>query len=117
MIEVFVKDGPNAPQIALKVERLMEKWHSKNLVGFVIVLNAKLDRARRIGIENRIIRTNLAVPDPDHEETDLRRKFKINPKADSTIIVYRAFRVRHNFVNILPADFQQVEDAVTKILE
>jgi protocatechuate 3,4-dioxygenase beta subunit len=117
MIQVFTKAGRNAGLLAAQVERLVAGAAVGRLKGFVTVVGSSPARLRRLARDRGIARSALCYPDPARAETDLRRKLKINPAADNTVIVYRDFVVTANFVNVDGRSFDAVAEAVKRQLE
>jgi hypothetical protein len=116
MILAVVQDGPSATAVAARVEQLVATYAAKDLKGFVLVVGGSPEKLRRMAHEQRLERAALCYPEPGHEDSDLRRKLKVNPTAQNTILVYRRFRVTANFVNVDPRAFTDVEAAVKRAL-
>jgi protocatechuate 3,4-dioxygenase beta subunit len=117
MIQVFTKDGANAALLATQIERLVKAHEREQLKGFVAVIDSTPARMRRLARQLGMQKAALCYPAPGHEQTDLRRKLKIDPTADNTVIVYRDFVVTANFVDVDGHDFAAVEQAVEKIVK
>jgi hypothetical protein len=115
MVQVFIKDGPQAAAFAEKVEQLVAAHEKKDFKGFVIVTDGTADKLTRLGTDCKITKSALCYPDPASKKVDLD-KYHINPAAQNTIVVYRDYKVTATFVNLDVTDFARVEEAVKKVL-
>jgi protocatechuate 3,4-dioxygenase beta subunit len=113
MILVVTRGAAKAAPLATRVEQLVSR--GKELKGFVVVTGVAPATLRRLAREQGIVRSALCYPQPGQEVKDLHRKLQINPQAESTIIVFRNFRVTANFVNVDPARFDAVSAAVANM--
>jgi hypothetical protein len=116
MIQVFTKDGPNAALLAAQVEALVAENQLQELKGFVTVTDGAAPRLRVLARRVGITKAALCYPAPARADEDLRRKLKINPAADNTIIVYKDFVVTASFVNVDGHAFGPVAQAVRAIV-
>jgi protocatechuate 3,4-dioxygenase beta subunit len=116
MVLIITKDGPEAEGFVSRVEDLVGRWRKDQLKGFVVVTGSTPARLERLAHEHRVVSSALCYPDPEREETDLRRKLKVAVRARNTILVYRHYKVTANFVDLDPKDFSLVERAVERTL-
>lgn len=117
MILAVVREGSGAAKFAGEIERLVVTYAAKDLKGFTLIVGSTPEKLQRLARDENISKTALCYPEPGHEDKDLRRKLRINPAAENTILVYRRFRVTANLVNVGPGDFARVEAAVKRTLE
>jgi hypothetical protein len=110
-IVIFTHDGRNAWQLADRLEDLVIQQQKMDLKGFVIVLNSTPDDLKQMADDQKITHIGICYPDPQTRTEDLNR-YKINPQADNTVMVYKAYKVEANFVDLPAADFGKVENVV-----
>lgn len=114
MILVATRNGPNAARLAAKVEELVARAAGGELRGFVMVIGSSPAQMRQLARAQPMVKAALCYPQPGREDVDLRRKLKINPEADNTVLVFRRFRVTANFVNVRHEEFAAVEEAALR---
>jgi hypothetical protein len=111
---IFTHDDKNLPGLATRLQSLVNQQQKRDLKGFVIVLNSTPDRVKQLGADLKISQIGFCYPDPNTEKQDLK-DYKINPAAQNTIMIYKNYKVAANFVDLDPADFDQVETAVANL--
>jgi len=114
-VVVFTRDGDNAAALAEQLEKLVAANENKDLKGFVIVLDAAPDKLAKMAADKRITKIGVCHLDPRTKGKDLEL-YKIHPQAQNTILIYRDYKVRANFVNLDARRFSTVEAAVKQIL-
>lgn len=115
-VVAFTRDGDNAAALAEQLEKLVAANERKNLKGFVIVIDAVPDKLAKMAADKRITKVGVCYPDPRTKDKDLGELYKIHPRAQNTIIIYRNYKVTANFVNLDARQFAVVEAAVKQVL-
>jgi len=111
-VVIFTHDDKNLPALLERLQMLVTEQRKMDLKGFVIVINSTPDRLQQLGIVLKVSQIGLCYPDPITGDSDLKA-YRINPAAQNTIIVYKNYKVIANFVDLVPANFDQVAAAVT----
>jgi hypothetical protein len=96
----------------------MQKLVKENsgLKAFVVVVGGPETKP---AIEELAAKQSLTIPVvflPRGKEDVALSRYKINPAAQSTVMVNRGNRVRSNFVNVTPEQLPQVSEAAKKML-
>lgn len=113
-VVVFAKDGPDVTDLVTRLERLVVEHQRNELKGFLAVHDAGGERLKRIAADAKVSRSSLCGMSAKTRDKDLRA-YRIDPRAASTIMIYRDYKVVATFVNLSPKDFGQVEAAVKKL--
>jgi len=113
-VVIFTKDGPNVPALATKLQNLVIDNSAIKLKGFLVVLDSPPDHLKQMANDLNITQIGVCYPDPVTRDHDLQL-YKINPSATSTIMVYKDYKVKANFVDLDAADFDKVAVAVNSL--
>jgi hypothetical protein len=115
-IVVFARQGANTNKLLAEVENLLAKHGKDKLKGFVTVLDASPEELEQLATSEGIVLTSLCYPDPTTGEKDLAA-YKINPKVENTVILYKDYEVVATFVDLNADDAAQLKEGVTKLLD
>ncbi len=114
VIGFFQKPTPEAADLIVKIDSMVKA--NKNLKGFVVMTEGAdtkdwLEKlAADKGIQIPLVYFARGTQDSG------MRVYKLNPAADNTILVNDNRQVVANFVNVTDSNFNQVQDASTKML-
>ena len=120
MIQVWInEDGENASALLEATNNLVSSHKSDGLLGFVMFIRGPETKPilEKLATEKNI---NSAVVTclPKGKKDSALQRYRINPEAKNTILVYKRKIVTANFVNInAKKSFDKVEKAVAKMLE
>jgi len=113
-IVIFAQNGPDAGQLAEKLDALVVQQKARQLKGFLIVLGTDPASLKQMASAINAPHIGICYPDPATLAQDLK-SYKISPAAKNTVIIYKNYKVSSNFVD-LPADrFDEVSEAVSKL--
>jgi len=113
-VVIFTKDGPNVPALATQLQNLVENENAMKLKGFLVVLDSTPDHLKQMSDDLNITQIGVCYPDPATRDHDLQL-YKINPAAINTIMVYKDYKVKANFVDLDAADFDKVAAVVNSL--
>jgi hypothetical protein len=113
-VVIFTHDDKNLVPLIERLQALVDQQHKMDLKGFVIVMNSTPERLQQLGIALSVRQIGLCYPNTYDGDRDLKA-YRINPDAQNTILVYKNYKVTNNFVNLAPAEFNQVQAAVTQL--
>ena len=113
----FVKEDPvKAASLVASIQKLTEANKSKNLRSFVVFMAGPEagPAVEKMGAEKKIS-IPLTILPQGTSQPGLAR-FKINPEAKNTIMVYNRRKVHATFVNVDDKSFADVEKATAEML-
>jgi hypothetical protein len=113
----FVKDDPGkAASLVAHVQKLTEDNKSKNLRSFVVFMGGPelKDSLAQVATDKKITIPMTFLPE-GASQASLGR-FKINPEAKNTILVYNRQTVHASFVNVDDKSFEDVAKATEEML-
>src|SRR5687767_15769019 len=113
----FVKDDPaKAASLAANIQKLTDANKGKNLRSFVVfVAGPEAGPAvEKMGAEKKL---NIPLTIfPVGAQQGALAKYKINPEAKNTIMLYNRQRVHATFVNVDDKSFADVEKSAAEML-
>ncbi len=115
-IVVFARQGKNTNKLLVEVENLLAKHGKHQLKGFVTVLDSSPEELEQLATSEGVVLTSLCYPDAKTGEKDLAA-YKVNPKVENTVIVYKDYEVIATFVDLKGDDAGQLKAAVAEMLK
>jgi len=114
----FIKDDPaKAASLVANIQKLTDANKAKNLRSF-IVFQAGPEQGpavKALGEEKKITVPMTVLPQGP-SQADIAR-FKINPEAKNTVMVYNRQKVVATFVNVDEKSFPEVQKAAEEMLK
>ena len=113
----FVKEDPvKAASLVANVQKLTEANKSKNLRSFVVFMaGPEVGKSVEQVAADKKITIPMTVLPGGANQSSLGR-FKINPEAKNTILVYNRQTVHGTFVNVDDKSFEDVAKATEEML-
>lgn len=111
-MQIFAKPDANSASLAEKLEKLVTANEGKGLKGLVNVIGGEAGRLEKFAADKNISKVALCY---STDQSDLP-KYKINPEATNTVLVYKGKKVTANFVNLKAEEFNKLEEAVKAVL-
>ena len=113
----FIKDDPaKAAGLVAKIQKLTETNKAKDLRSFVVFMAGPEvgPKVKEVGASKSITVSMSVLPEGPGQESLAR--YKVNPEAKNTILVYKRQMVQANFVDVDEKSFADVEKATAEML-
>jgi hypothetical protein len=117
-VAAFIKpDAPEAAAVVSEVQKLSDANGGRGLRTFVVMMGGaetkpsiqKLVTEKKITIPVTFLPTGI-----DHADV---LKYRINPEARTTVLLWRGQTVQSNFTNVTPEKFGDVAKATEELLK
>lgn len=113
----FVKDDPaKAAGLVAKIQKLTEKHKAQDLRSFVVFMAGPElgPKVKEVGKAKGITMAMSILPEGAGQSSVAR--YKVNPQARNTLLVYKQHTVTANFVDVDEKSFPAVEKATAAML-
>jgi hypothetical protein len=113
----FVKDDPaKAASLVANIQKLTEANKAKDLRSFVVFMGGpEMKGALEKAAADKKITIAMSFLPSGAGQGDINR-YKINPEAKNTVLVYRRQQVTATFVNVDDKSFEEVAKATAAML-
>ena len=118
MVAAFIKPGDsNAAALVSDMQKLTNANSAKGLRTFVVMMGGPETKVAidKLTAEHKITMPVTFLP-AGTSHPDVMR-YKINPEAQNTVLLWRGLTVRSNFVNVTAAKWSDVAKAADSLLQ
>ena len=115
-ILVFAKWNDNTEELAFMLNQFVQEKMLDELKAFVVVTDGDQEAIKEYAEFNTLANVSICTLDEKTRSDDLK-KYKIEPKNNNTIVVYRDFVVWSNHVDLKSTDFEKLEDSVSALMD
>lgn len=118
MVAAFIKpNAPEGPALVSEIQKLNDQHAGKGLRTFVVMMGGSETRnsIQKLGAEKKLTIPVTFLPAGPSEGDVL--KYKINPAASNTVLLWRGQTVQSNFANVSPEKFGDVAKATEELLK
>lgn len=113
----FCKPGQETQAMVQQLEQLLAAHQADKLHAFVVLVDTPPVVASTMADAARLRLTSICCIDPDTRDDDLA-KYKVDPSVDSTVMLYKDYKVVANFNNLKVSENPDtLKQAVEKMLE
>lgn len=113
---MFIKDtdGKDVKNLLKIIRKATKKHKDDGFVAFVFFLDGKKSRLRRLNKRLKLDNIALCLIPPG-ERAETLKEYKINPNAQSTILVYKSRVIKDVIVNYDKRDSKRLLREIAKV--
>jgi len=118
VVAAFIKpDAPEGPSVVSEIQKLSDENGSRGLRTFVVMMGGAETKVtiQKLAAEKKITIPVTFLPAGAGQGDVL--KYKINPEARTTVLLWRGQTVSSNFTNVTPEKWADVTKATQELLK